>query len=89
VSIDESSYVPGSFFGKALAMGADHPVIWKHCVGRGRAFYSALGHTAESYAEPEYREVLKRAINWAGGLEQDPVAPAAGALACESQQQPR
>jgi type 1 glutamine amidotransferase len=88
VTIDESSYVPGSMFGTELAMGSDHPVIWKHCVGRGRAFYSALGHTAESFAEPEYREVLQRAIAWAARLEPDAGAPVAGALACESQTEP-
>ena len=82
-TIDERSYVPGSFFGKELAMGSDHPMIWKHCVGKGRVFYSALGHTAESYAEPEYREVLARAVAWAGRMG-DPAAAAPGALACES-----
>jgi uncharacterized protein len=89
VTIDESSYTPGSMFGTALAMGGDHPVIWKHCVGRGRALYSALGHTAESFAEPEYREVLKRAIAWAARLQPAVAAPIAGApLTCESQQDP-
>ncbi len=34
-TIDESTYSPGSFFGKALAMGSDHPMIWKHCAGAG------------------------------------------------------
>lgn len=81
-TIDESSYAPGSFFGKQLAMGSDHPVIWKHCVGRGRVFYSALGHTAESFAEPEYREVLTRAIDWAGRMGGG-AAEAASTLACE------
>ncbi len=74
VGIDERSYAPGSFFGTELAMGDDHPVIWKHCVGSGRVFYSAQGHTAASYAEPAYRQVLQRAIAWAGGM-----ADAAGA----------
>lgn len=69
VTIDESTYSPGSFFGKDLGMGDDHPMIWKHCVGKGRVFYSALGHTGESYAEPEYRQILQRAIVWAGGLD--------------------
>jgi len=82
-TIDERSYEPGSFFGTPLAMGADHPVMWKHCVGRGRAFYSAMGHTAETYAEPGYREVLTRAIAWAGRMSADAGA-VPGTLACES-----
>ena len=83
-ALDEASYAPGEMFGKALAMGADHPIIWKHCVGSGRVFYSAMGHTAESYGEPEYREVLRRAILWAADPQacevslapESPAAPA-------------
>lgn len=29
-----------------------HPVSWYHEVGKGRAFYTALGHTPESFVEP-------------------------------------
>jgi hypothetical protein len=84
-TLDESSYSPGSNFrGNELAMGADHPVIWQHCVGRGRVFYSALGHTAESYAEPEYRELLRHAIAWAA--RQDPAGDSSSSapLTCET-----
>jgi len=81
VTIDESSYAPRSFFGQALAMGSDHPIIWKHCVGRGRVFYAAPGHTAETYAEPEYRALLERAISWAGRIGVQ--APVSEPLDCE------
>jgi len=63
-TIDENTYRPGSFFSKELAMGPDHPMVWKHCVGRGRVFYAAPGHTAETYAEPPYRAMLERALDW-------------------------
>jgi type 1 glutamine amidotransferase len=48
-------------------MGADHPIVWKHCVGRGRAFYSALGHTPSAYQEPLHLRMLEGAIAWAAG----------------------
>ena len=84
-TIDESSYVPGSFFGTQLAMGDDHPIIWKHCVKQGRARYFAMGHTAHSYAEPEYRELLQRAIAWAGRLQDGNTSSAwPQALDCEA-----
>lgn len=67
-TIDESTYQP-EIFGASLRMGADHPVIWKHCANHGRVFYSALGHTAQSYSEPRYRSVLEHAIAWAAGIE--------------------
>ena len=67
-TVDESTYSPGSFFGTELDMGDDHPIIWKHCIGSGRVFYSAMGHTGESYGEPEYQAILERAMEWAGQL---------------------
>ena len=46
-------------------MGADHPIVWTQCIGRGRSFYSALGHQAEAYAEPDHARMLEEAIAWA------------------------
>lgn len=66
-NLDESTYTP-MFFDKDIRMGKDHPIIWKNCVGDGRAFYSALGHTAESFSEAEHVEMLARAVRWTGGL---------------------
>lgn len=58
-SIDESTYHP-----EIGAMGADHPVIWCHQVGDGRAVYSALGHSTAEFADPVHQQVLKNAVNW-------------------------
>ena len=60
-TIDESSYSGGT-------MGADHPFIWTHPTsGGGRALYTAMGHTQESYADPLFRQHLVGAIRWAAG----------------------
>jgi len=67
-NLDESTYSP-VFFGDDIRMGDDHPVIWKNCIDQGRAFYSALGHTAESFSEPENVALLERAVRWSAGLE--------------------
>ncbi len=64
-TLDEKSYEPKGMFGKDLSMGEDHPIMWWHCVGRGRVFYSALGHQPEAYAEPKYAAVLLGAVKWA------------------------
>jgi type 1 glutamine amidotransferase len=66
VSLDEGSYRPLGYNGKDIRMG-DHPVVWQHCVGGGRAFFSAMGHKPEAYAEPAYRQLLKGALEWAAG----------------------
>ena len=79
--MDEASYKPGAMFGNPLAMGADHPIAWWHCVGQGRAFYSAMGHQASAYSEPGYQQMLRGAASWAlrrdgAGCEAAPVEAA-------------
>ncbi|WP_162527192.1 ThuA domain-containing protein [Sphingomonas solaris] len=64
-TLDEKSYQPTDLFGNDIRMGDDHPIIWTHCVGRGRAYYSALGHAADAYAEPLVRRSLANAVAWA------------------------
>jgi type 1 glutamine amidotransferase len=60
ITIDESSYHGG------LRMGY-HPMTWYHEYDGGRAFYTALGHTKESYTEPEYLKLLLGGIEYAIG----------------------
>lgn len=64
VSVDEDTYNPEGMLGKDLRMG-DHPMVWKHCKGKGRVLYSAFGHRAEAYSEPEHRRLLANATAWA------------------------
>ncbi|GGB85777.1 hypothetical protein GCM10011494_00060 [Novosphingobium endophyticum] len=63
LSLDESSYLPEGM-GADLRMG-DHPLAWTNCQGKGRVFYSAIGHLPETYSEPHYVTVLEDAIRWA------------------------
>lgn len=63
-TLDESTYRLKGMFGQELAMGKDHPIVWTRCVGKGRALYSGLGHTAETYREPDYRKHLVGALDW-------------------------
>ena len=59
-SLDESTYNPKL----DLKMQGDHPLIWTHTIGKGTVFYSALGHQASAYQEPEYRTMLENALIW-------------------------
>jgi len=59
-TLDESSYQPPP----AQVMGT-HPIIWTRCVGKGRVFFSALGHKAETYSEPLHLKMIDNAIDWA------------------------
>ncbi len=62
-TVDETSYTGGT-------MGADHPIVWAHATGGGgRALYTAMGHTPESYADPAFRHHLTGAIRWVAGVQ--------------------
>lgn len=45
-------------------MGALHPVIWTRAVGEGRVVYVALGHTPESYGDPNLQRIIANAMRW-------------------------
>lgn len=71
MSLDEGSYTPNaaSSFQRDLHMGRDHPMVWTHCVGKGRVFYSALGHEPRAYSEADHLRMIAGAIRWAAGEE--------------------
>lgn len=58
--LDERTYSGGS-------MGKDHPIAWCNPVGNGRSFYTAGGHTSESYIEPEFVMHVHGGIMWSSG----------------------
>jgi type 1 glutamine amidotransferase len=65
LTLNESTYSGGT-------MGEDHPISWAHEYDGGRAFYTAMGHTSESFREPLFLEHLTGAIEWAGGRCPEP-----------------
>ena len=65
-TLDEATYKPDGMAGQNLRMGADHPIAWSKCIGRGRSFYSAIGHRPERYADAIYVQMLEQAVAWAG-----------------------
>jgi len=48
------------------------PVIWKKNYGKGRVFYSSLGHVAADFKTPEVLETMKRGIIWAANSKYQP-----------------
>jgi hypothetical protein len=45
--------------------GVVMPVVWKKPFGKGRVFYTSLGHVASDFDVPQVREIVKRGILWA------------------------
>lgn len=60
LNVDENSYKGGKKMG-------NHPMAWYHEYDGGRAFYTALGHTEESYTDPLYLKHLLAGIQYAIG----------------------
>jgi hypothetical protein len=45
--------------------GVVMPVVWKRHHGKGRVFYSSLGHVTREFEVPEMRTILRRGLLWA------------------------
>jgi uncharacterized protein len=46
----------------------DFAVAWDKMYGKGRVFYSTLGHTEEAWSDPDIRTMYFEAIKWALGM---------------------
>ncbi|HEY0780201.1 MAG TPA: ThuA domain-containing protein [Gemmatirosa sp.] len=57
-----------------LLVADGHPLLWARRYGGGRVVYDALGHDLPSYAVPEHREIVRRAIRWTAGLGEEEAA---------------
>jgi type 1 glutamine amidotransferase len=68
-NLDESTYSGGE-------MGEDHPITWYHAFDGGRAWYTGMGHTSESYSEPLFVQSLLGGIRYATGDDVRPSFPA-------------
>ena len=45
--------------------GSTMPVVWKKVYGKGRVFYTSLGHTADVFDIPQALAIMQRGIVWA------------------------
>jgi uncharacterized protein len=49
--------------------GNRFPLAWSHQVGKGRSFYTALGHDIACYSDPAFRSHILGGILWVLGTE--------------------
>lgn len=49
----------------AATAGVTMPVVFKRRFGKGRIFYTALGHVVAEFEHPQMREILRRGLAWA------------------------
>jgi len=53
----------------------DFAVAWDKMYGKGRVFYSTLGHTQESWNDPDIRKMYFEAIKWVLGMTEGSTTP--------------
>jgi len=54
------------FAGTPLKRPYAVPVAWARQIGRGRLFFTNLGHTPSTWDDPRFRDQVAEAIRWAG-----------------------
>lgn len=47
--------------------GKSEPYTWVRQQGKGRVYYTALGHDERTWTQPQFEEQLAQAIRWAAG----------------------
>lgn len=62
LTIDESSYEGGK-------NSPNHPMAWYMNYDGGKSFYTALGHTAESYTDPLFMQHILGGIKYVTGMK--------------------
>lgn len=62
IKIDEKSYTGG-------LNGDNHPMAWYHRFEGGKIFYTELGHTNESYADPLFLQHILGGIKYSMGVK--------------------
>jgi type 1 glutamine amidotransferase len=55
----------------------DNPLAWTHQYGKGRVFYTALGHAASVWEDPRFQQHLLGGLRYVLGLAQGDATPSA------------
>ncbi len=60
-SLDETTYSGGN-------MGVEHPISWCQDYDGGRSWYTGMGHTDQSFADPQFLDHILGGIRTAAGV---------------------
>lgn len=63
------------FVGMPLKRPYAVPVTWIRRVGRGRLFYTNIGHTLSTWNDPRYRAQIVEGVKWAAGATSGDATP--------------
>jgi uncharacterized protein len=51
------------------------PITWARAFGKGRVFYTSMGHRDDVWQNPNYQALLLGALGWATGRVDANVSP--------------
>jgi type 1 glutamine amidotransferase len=60
---------------KGARADGDYPVAWCHDVGKGRSFYTSLGHHKEVWRDVRFQQHLLGGLRWALGVAEGDATP--------------
>jgi hypothetical protein len=66
-----------------------YPATWAHPYGKGRVFYTSMGHREDVWSNPVFQRILLGGINWAVRNVNANVAPNLKRVAPEADQLPK
>ncbi len=55
---------------------ANMDILWTREIGKGRMFYSALGHDKDAWENPSWQKLIVQGICWAAGRPREVTIPA-------------
>jgi type 1 glutamine amidotransferase len=70
ILVQETQYMKGDAYRRP-----DFPASWARLHGKGRVFYTSLGHREEVWSDPFFQAVLHGALEWTGGRADYDVPP--------------
>ncbi len=70
--LDISKFAPNANYTRT---DGDYPITWAMMYGKGRVFYSSLGHDTKAWDNPDISRMYYEAIKWAMGLTDADITP--------------
>jgi len=69
ISVDTAKTPEADLKAMQMTPGGDHAIAWTNTVGKGRVFYTSLGHRKDVWTNPTYQQHLLGGIAWALGKD--------------------
>jgi type 1 glutamine amidotransferase len=62
--MEKASIYPLLALDKNFGMGKDHPVAWCKNIGKGKTFYTSMGHDETTWKDKNFAKLIENGIVW-------------------------